>query len=336
MPTDTITSEGNRRRTLLLSRLAAATHALAPTTRNSLVYHLRRFSTYITNQHEVPCDLIRDEASWIYLTVEHVQAYLRWLATSEPTPADNTLVSTFSVLRVAARVGLKAGLLSDEIAEQLTSLSYDTMSEVLPKMPDEEFAHYFWQHIDKPQGEEGCWFWNGARHKGVGRVRRGLTLATAYRVAWELTHNEKLQHVRLVRRCSSTDCCNPQHWQRFVTAAARKATTSQRATETKRHLQQLLDRCVSLARSAPATEPQPLGQNKLTRPQVATMKLLINRLKPALTNSRIAAAFKISRQMLETIDDGISWADVRIDEAPADVRAAIDEYIKTDPTESTH
>lgn len=111
---------------------------------------------------------------------------------------------------------------------------------------------------------------------------------------------------------------------------------TQRASETKRQIQELLERCVSLASSAPPTEPRPLGQNKLTRPQVATMKLLIDRLKPALTNSQIAAAFKISRQMLETIDDGISWNDVHIDEAPAVVRAAIDAYLKTASTESTH
>lgn len=197
MPTDTIISDGNRRHTHPIPQLLAATHGLARTTRNTLLYDLRRFSTYITNQHQRPCDLVHDEDAWIYLTVENVQAYLCWLATSKPTPADASIVATFARLRIAARVGQKAGLLSTKVAQQLCSLSSAAVSEVLPKISNEEFAHYFWQHVDKSLGDEGCWAWLGARNKGFGLVRRGLTWAYAHRVAWELMHNEQLQHVRL-------------------------------------------------------------------------------------------------------------------------------------------
>lgn len=74
----------------------------------------------------------------------------------------------------------------------------------------------FWSHVEI-FGPNDCWPWKRSQHsKGYGQV--GLRIDgqdkvfKAHKVAWEITHNERIQPgVHGLHTCDNRLCCNPDH-----------------------------------------------------------------------------------------------------------------------------
>jgi len=68
----------------------------------------------------------------------------------------------------------------------------------------------FWSRVNKT---DGCWLWAGAVAKnGYGYVRWGNRLEVASRIAWELTHREKIpDSMYICHSCDNPTCVNPEH-----------------------------------------------------------------------------------------------------------------------------
>lgn len=66
----------------------------------------------------------------------------------------------------------------------------------------------FWARVDRSQGKDGCWPWQGARKDAYGSVGRN---ERAHREAFRLAGGE-IAPGQLVRHtCNNPLCCNPAH-----------------------------------------------------------------------------------------------------------------------------
>jgi HNH endonuclease len=74
------------------------------------------------------------------------------------------------------------------------------------------FVARFWARVEK-RGEDECWPWTGKLESGgYGVVRDCYTRRKVHRVAWELTHGERIApHLYACHRCGNRACCNPRH-----------------------------------------------------------------------------------------------------------------------------
>lgn len=60
-----------------------------------------------------------------------------------------------------------------------------------------------------------CWLWTGSRNsKGYGSININGFVFTVHRIAWEvlvgpLRHNERLDHLCLMKHCFNPDCLEP-------------------------------------------------------------------------------------------------------------------------------
>lgn len=73
----------------------------------------------------------------------------------------------------------------------------------------------FWLSVDK-QGLNGCWLWTGRKTStGYGWCNADQSYGPntlAHRIAWDLTHPERLSQGYVVcHSCDHPDCINPQH-----------------------------------------------------------------------------------------------------------------------------
>lgn len=75
----------------------------------------------------------------------------------------------------------------------------------------------FWSKADVRRPGE-CWEWNAARNEhgyGIFRMPDERRNVRAHRMAWELTHGERLPaDVKLLHRCDNPPCVNPNHLER--------------------------------------------------------------------------------------------------------------------------
>lgn len=82
----------------------------------------------------------------------------------------------------------------------------------MPKGVKEDLSVRFWRFVDKLDGEDACWVWNGCRDSnGYGSVGIGNKKhALAHRACWLLTKGvwpEKL----LCHKCDNPSCVRPSH-----------------------------------------------------------------------------------------------------------------------------
>jgi hypothetical protein len=72
--------------------------------------------------------------------------------------------------------------------------------------------HSFVEKIRSPDGEDGCWIWQGAvGSDGYGRVRRRGTTYSAHRFAYELFKGPIPEELCVMHRCDVPLCVNPTH-----------------------------------------------------------------------------------------------------------------------------
>lgn len=67
----------------------------------------------------------------------------------------------------------------------------------------------FWSHVDR-RGPQECWPWKRALTNGYGRFSVDGRMATASRVAYELTHGP-LGAAETRHTCDNPPCVNPAH-----------------------------------------------------------------------------------------------------------------------------
>lgn len=75
----------------------------------------------------------------------------------------------------------------------------------------------FWSKVDRGQGPNACWLWNGSRNEhGYGKVRIANRLFRAHHVAWIMTFGELpagrgYHGTCVLHRCDTPACVRPTH-----------------------------------------------------------------------------------------------------------------------------
>lgn len=70
----------------------------------------------------------------------------------------------------------------------------------------------FWAKVDRTQGPDACWIWQGAKWPhGYGQFRYEKSLWTAHRMAWAMTHGSIPEGKWILHACDVPSCCNPAH-----------------------------------------------------------------------------------------------------------------------------
>lgn len=70
----------------------------------------------------------------------------------------------------------------------------------------------FWSYVDKSNGPDACWLWQGALNNGYGAFHVGLSrnaVKLAHRIAFGLSTGETPEAV--CHKCDTPKCCNPGH-----------------------------------------------------------------------------------------------------------------------------
>ena len=85
----------------------------------------------------------------------------------------------------------------------------------LPPQAD-EIARRLWALVDRSQGPDACWMWQGSL-AGKPKYRRGWlqvegAMDTAHYWAWRLTHPREPRPRYLGSTCATEGCCNPKHY----------------------------------------------------------------------------------------------------------------------------
>lgn len=75
------------------------------------------------------------------------------------------------------------------------------------------FEIRFWDNVEKPDGDGGCWLWSGPASKnGYGVITVGHQAFAVHRVSWEKHNNEKVPSGLMVcHKCNVKLCINPDH-----------------------------------------------------------------------------------------------------------------------------
>ena len=73
-------------------------------------------------------------------------------------------------------------------------------------------AERFWAKVDRSGGPDACWPFTGRRtRKGYGSFTVAGRLASAHRVAYELTNGPIPKDLHALHTCDAPPCCNPAH-----------------------------------------------------------------------------------------------------------------------------
>lgn len=137
----------------------------------------------------------------------------------------------------------------------------------------------FFSKIDTPDGERGCWLWNGAvGSDGYGRIRRKGTTHSAHRYAYFLFKGEVPEGLCVLHACDEPRCVNPTHL--FV---GTKKDNSRDMLAKGRH-----------------TTPLP----HLKRKDVDEIR---KRLRTGESKTAIAEEFGICRSTVQDIERGATW-----------------------------
>jgi len=139
--------------------------------------------------------------------------------------------------------------------------------------------HSFVEKILLPDGEDGCWLWQGAvGSDGYGRLRRRGQTFSAHRFAYELFKGPIPEELCVMHRCDVPLCVSPTHL-----ALGTKADNSQ-----------------DMLRKGRDGETNP----KLRFQQVLEVRRM---LAGGATKAEVCEVFGICRSTVQDIEAGATW-----------------------------
>lgn len=70
----------------------------------------------------------------------------------------------------------------------------------------------FWSKVKVGKGTEGCWYWNGSKHKfGYGWFRINKKTYLSHRLALIFWDKKEKRGLQVNHKCNNPACCNPKH-----------------------------------------------------------------------------------------------------------------------------
>jgi hypothetical protein len=164
-------------------------------------------------------------------------------------------------------------------------------SGVYPRIPQDQVAR-FWKFVDMT---ESCWNWTGGLTKGYGNFLTEYS-RYAHRFSYMIHHPlscEGMPDLCVRHDCDNPKCVNPAH--------LRLGTHQDNMNDSKERGR------------AKGCNSYRLGQEsnraKLTDTQVLDIKRRLLNYKPG-DESRIAAAFNVSRGCIKSIREGKTWIQI--------------------------
>jgi hypothetical protein len=81
-----------------------------------------------------------------------------------------------------------------------------------PKPIKEDPCVRFWRFVDKSNGEDSCWTWNGSRTRdGYGHFGINRKTVVAHRFSWALSFGSIPDGSIVCHKCDTPSCVNPLH-----------------------------------------------------------------------------------------------------------------------------
>lgn len=151
----------------------------------------------------------------------------------------------------------------------------------------------FWPKVMKPLDWSACWLWSGTKRAdpkqayGNFKLRSHLT-ARAHRVAYALFYGSSPGDMLVCHRCDNPPCVNPHHL--FLGTGQDNSTDM---VAKGRH--------VAVDQKGASN-----GAAKLSDEQVAIIR---RRILAGETNTKIAASYGVTHQLISRIRRGRSWGD---------------------------
>ena len=150
-------------------------------------------------------------------------------------------------------------------------------------MSDEKDKTRFWGNVEKGQGKNDCWNWQGSTLRGYGKFYANGQIYIAHRFAWVLENGEIETGKEIHHRCLNRRCVNPGHLE-LLTHAENMAEAAKRG----------------------AWAGERNGRAKLTDEKVKRVGLLIK----GVPVERIAKMLKVSKRTIYCILSGETWTHV--------------------------
>lgn len=69
----------------------------------------------------------------------------------------------------------------------------------------------FWQRMDKPTGDDGCWIWQGSHRGKYGSAFYQGKRMGAHQLSYILTNGPIPDGLEVCHSCDNPLCCNPSH-----------------------------------------------------------------------------------------------------------------------------
>jgi hypothetical protein len=147
----------------------------------------------------------------------------------------------------------------------------------------------FWPKVMRPMGWEACWPWQAASKSkgGYGNFKlASYTQIAAHRISYALHHGQSPGELHVLHKCDNPSCVNPLHL--FL------GTNADNVAD-KVAKGRALGRDMRGARN---------GNARLSDEQVTTIR---QRIAKGENNTRIAADYGVTHQLISRIRRGRSW-----------------------------
>lgn len=162
------------------------------------------------------------------------------------------------------------------------------LSDVHLRMSAEE---RFWPKVMKPMDWSACWEWQGSKSlQGYGRFKLfSYTGSGAHRVSYALYHGVSPGQLHVCHHCDNPRCVNPTHL--FL------GTNDDNVAD-------------KVAKGRNRTGDQRGENNGAAKLKTADVVLIKRMIANGRENTKIAAKFGVTHQLISKIRRGHLWADV--------------------------